>query len=194
MARAQSRRGTPPVPAAARAASGRGKPGGPAAAAMAGPVVAKGAPIGWITGLLCGLATAFATPSAVLLAVLLAPGLVALLLDQRQGRPLARAVLLFCTAAAVDPMHRLWVVGHSMTTALALLSDPRVLAVDWLAAGAGWALTQLLPPGMTMLLDMRRTERERGLRKQHAALVEEWGYPGNAADDSAVSKETPEKG
>jgi hypothetical protein len=88
----------------------------------------------WLQGLLCGAMVTLATPTALLLGVLLCPAVLALVLDRQPGRPKARGVALFNMAAAVDPLRTLWMSGHSMSNASALLGDMRILGTAWSAA------------------------------------------------------------
>src|SRR5215813_13599517 len=99
----------------------------------------------WLQGLLCGALVTVATPTALLLGVLLGPALLAMLLDREPGRPTGRSVTLFAMAASVAPLKTLWIAGHTMAAATALLGDLPVIATTWSAAAAGWLLAQLMP-------------------------------------------------
>jgi len=105
----------------------------------------KARSIVWLSGLACGVLAAMVPGLAILGAGLLAPGLVALKLDHEPGRPMARTVLTCGLAACVHPVVMLWNSGHSMGTAIAIVSDPAVAGIAWGAAAAGWLMTQLAP-------------------------------------------------
>jgi hypothetical protein len=83
----------------------------------------------WLQGLLCGAMATLATPTALLMGVLLGPALLAILLDHEPGRPRARSIALCSMAASIDPLRTLWTVGHTIATAMALLSNIRVVGL-----------------------------------------------------------------
>lgn len=161
--------------ATAKAAAPKG--GATKAAAKKGGGQKSGRSMGWLHGLLCGVAVMLAPPTGLLLGVLLAPGLGALLMDDRPAKPLARTMLLFGLAASVNPVRQLWGNGHGMTVALSLLSQPAVLAMAWMAGGFGWLLTQLVPLTLTVALDLRTREQQARLRRMRKQLETEWGLP-----------------
>jgi hypothetical protein len=129
----------------------------------------------WLQGLLCGALATLATPTALLLAVLLGPALLAMLLDREPGKPTGRSVALFAMAASVDPLKTLWLAGHTLATATALLSNLKVLGSAWIASAAGWLLAQLLPIAVRTVLDALSIARSARLRAERAKLVEAWG-------------------
>jgi hypothetical protein len=129
----------------------------------------------WLQGLLCGAMVTLATPTALLLGVLLCPAVLALVLDRQPGRPKARGVALFNMAAAVDPLRTLWMSGHSMSNASALLGDMRILGTAWSAAAAGWLLAELAPIAVRAVLDVLSVARVARLRAERTRLAQEWG-------------------
>jgi hypothetical protein len=136
----------------------------------------------WLQGLLCGAMVTLATPTALLLGVLLGPTILALVLDGQPGRPKARGVALFNMAAAVDPLRTLWVSGHSMSNATALLGDMHVLATAWSAAAAGWLLAELAPIAVRAVLDVLSVARVARLRAERTRLMEDWGFGSTDGD------------
>ena len=118
----------------------------------------------WLQGLLCGALATLATPTAMLLGVLLAPGLLALVLDQDQGRPRARCILLCGMAAAIEPLRSLWTLGHTMATATALLGDVRNVGTAWSAAAGGWLLAEAAPVATRVALEAISIARSAKLR------------------------------
>jgi hypothetical protein len=136
----------------------------------------------WLQGLLCGAMATLALPTALLMGVLLGPALLALVFDRQPGRPKARSVALFGMAASVDPLRSLWVAGHSISAAAALLGDPRVLGTAWTAAAAGWLLAEVAPIAVRATLEAFSVSRTARLRASRARLAEEWGLD-KAADD-----------
>jgi hypothetical protein len=131
----------------------------------------------WLQGLACGAVVAMATPTAVLGALLLAPGIAALLLERRTGRPAARVTLLCGAAAAAAPLTALWQAGLGVGGALAAASDPTVLAGCWAAQAAGWLLVQLAPVLLRLAFDARAAAIAARLRTERARYESEWGIP-----------------
>ena len=129
----------------------------------------------WLQGLLCGALATLATPTAVLLGVLLGPALLAMLLDREPGKPMGRSVALCAMAASVDPLKTLWLAGHSMATATALLSNMQVTGTAWSAAAGGWLMAQIMPTAVRTALEALSIARSVRLRAERAKLVEAWG-------------------
>jgi hypothetical protein len=129
----------------------------------------------WLQGLLCGAVATLATPTALLLGVLLAPALLALVIDRQPGRPKARSIALWSMAASVDPLRSLWVAGHTMAGATALVGNGRVVVAAWIAAAAGWLLAELAPIVVRVALEGFSVSRAARLRTARALLAEDWG-------------------
>ncbi len=129
----------------------------------------------WLQGLLCGAMAMLAPPTALLMGVLLGPAVLALLLDRQPGRPKARSVALLGMAASVDPLHSLWVSGHSMSGAAALLGNLHVLGTAWAAEAAGWLLAEVAPVVVRATLEALSISRTAQLRALCTRLAEEWG-------------------
>ncbi len=151
----------------------------PAGAQPAPPPPQKGgtSPVAWVQGMLCGAAVALATPAALLIGVLLLPGLAAIVLDRLPGRPVARTVLLYALAASLSPITRFWTQGHDMPTSVALITDPAVFGVAWMAGALGWTVCELAPVAVRLALDARSVTRAVWLRGKRRELEEEWGLP-----------------
>jgi hypothetical protein len=130
----------------------------------------------WLQGLLCGALVTVATPTALLLGVLLGPALLAMVLDREPGRPIGRSVALFAMAASVAPLKTLWIAGHTMAAATALVGDVQIVATTWSAAAAGWLLAQLTPIAVRTALEALSIARAVRLRAERAKLVEAWGF------------------
>ena len=133
----------------------------------------------WLQGLLCGAMAMLAPPTALLLGVLLGPAVLALMLDRQPGRPRARSIALFGMAASVDPLRTLWVSGHAMTDAAALLADLHVLGI---AAAAGWLLAEAAPVAVRATLEALTISRTARLRALRSRLSEEWRLDPPAAE------------
>ncbi len=144
---------------------------------------------GYLQGMVAGAAAVLAPPTGLLVAVLLAPGIAALLLDQRPGKPVARTVLLFGMAATVAPLRSLWQLDHGMAVALSLLSQPAVLAVSWMAGAFGWLLTELIPLVVGLSVSLRLRDQQIKLQRRRKALEKEWDLPAAAGPAEAAMAE-----
>ncbi len=138
----------------------------------------------WLQGLLCGVAATLVPGPALLVGLLLAPGLLALMLDQAPGKPMARAVLLAGLAATIGPLASLWHAGGSVGAALTTLGNPAVLGLAWLAAAAGWLASELAPLFLKIAMDGASTARAAHLKAERARLLEAWDL--GVADDQAA--------
>ncbi len=128
----------------------------------------------WLQGLMCGAMAMLAPPTALLLGVLLGPAALALVFDRQPGRPRARCIALFGMAASVDPLRTLWVSGHTLPVAAALLGDLHVLGTAWAAAAAGWLLAEVAPVAVRATLEALSISRTARLRTMRTRLAEEW--------------------
>jgi hypothetical protein len=136
----------------------------------------------WLQGLLCGAMAMLAPPTALLLVVLLGPAVLALVFDRQPGRPRARSIALFGMAASVDPLRTLWVGGHTMPVAAALLGDLHVLGTAWAAAAAGWLLAEGAPVAVRATLEALSISRAAGLRASRTQLADAWRLDSAASD------------
>lgn len=150
---------------------------GPAIAADTAAPQPQARSLWWLQGLVCGAVVVLATPVALAGGVLLAPGFLGLAVDQQDGRPVARAMLLFGAAWCCLPLWHLWVSGHTLADALHLLADPSTLAGAWLAGGCGWLLAELVPLFLRVAFDLHARSRAATLRAERAGLESEWGIP-----------------
>jgi hypothetical protein len=129
----------------------------------------------WLQGLLCGAVATLATPTALLLGVLLAPALLATVLDQEPARPRARSIALCGMAASVGPLRTLWISGHSLATASALLGNVQIVGTAWSAAAGGWLLAEITPLAVRAALEALSIARTSRLEAERARLTEAWG-------------------
>lgn len=125
---------------------------------------------------------ALAPAMAVLLAMLLLPAGLAVLYDRGGGRPVARAVVLFTAAAAVQPAAALWRAGDSLQACSVLLGDVRVIGMVWSAAAVGWLLAELIPLAARAVLETTSRARSLRLRSERNGLVQDWGVDGDAGE------------
>jgi hypothetical protein len=144
------------------------------ARAAARPASRPRASYTWLQGLACGALLAFAPAFALLLGVLLAPAMTAMLLDQRPGRPVARAVFLADIAFTLAPAWHLFLGAQTLGSALDILADPTVTGLAWLAGACGWALCEVLPVLLRALSDLSTAARVSALQAEAKALRETW--------------------
>ncbi|MGC8475810.1 MAG: hypothetical protein ACP5NP_05600 [Acetobacteraceae bacterium] len=134
--------------------------------------------LAWLQGLACGALVAMAPGFAVLGGVLGAPAWVALALDRAPGRPVLRSVALCNAAACVAPVRAFWAGGHGMDAAWAVVGGPIILALAWSAGAAGWALAELCPLAVRLVLEAVTTAQSLRLRARRAAVAKEWALEG----------------
>ena len=133
-----------------------------------------GRSLAWVQGLACGALVAMAPGFAVLGGVLGAPSWVALALDRATGRPVLRSVALCNAAACVAPVRAFWAGLHGLDAAWAVVGAPLVLVLAWGAGAAGWALAELCPLGVRLVLEAAAAARAVRLRARRAAVAKEW--------------------
>ncbi len=137
----------------------------------------------WLQGLACGAVMALMPAVAILGLVLLAPGLLVYALEEAPGKPMGRTMLLLGAAASFGQIRVLWDAGNTLDTALTILSDPIHPGTAWIAAGAGWMVSELIQMGGGEVLEVLARHRATALRQERARLEEEWGTlsaPGSA--------------
>jgi hypothetical protein len=128
-----------------------------------------------LLGLAGGGLIALSPDIAMPLTLLLLPGLFALALDRSPGCGVARAILLFQGAACVHPVTGAWYRCAGADGCMGYLADWPTLQRVWLAGGAGWVTTQILPLGLKVLDDYRLRYRCADLQARRQAVAAEWG-------------------
>lgn len=141
----------------------------------------------WLQGMACGGMAALAPVAVAQVAMLLAPGLVFLMLDDQEGKPVARAMLLFGLAASVEPVRAAWANGGPGWDRV---TDTHALLIAWLAAAVGWLLANALPVLIGMAVDASHKARSATLRDSRAALINEWGL--DEAETSGSGQSNPQ--
>lgn len=131
----------------------------------------------WLQGLGCGLLITLATPIALLAGLLLAPALLALVLDQAPGKPVARPLLLLGLAAMARPLVSLWSMGHGMDAALDLLGDATILVTSWGAQALAWLAMELGPVLIVLAMEAATAARAARLRAARRHYEEHWDLP-----------------
>jgi hypothetical protein len=140
----------------------------------------------WIEGTACGVLAAVATPMFLLLAGLLLPGLMALVLDQTPRKKISKAMLLMGFAASAVPARDLWVAGIAMPNSMQLLTDPVTLGLAWGAGFCGWAISEVAPIVVSLVIEARTITRVTVLQNLRDKLEEEWGLPPPEGEDESA--------
>lgn len=149
------------------------------------PEGGSGSSLVWMQGLACGGMAALAPLAMAQVAMLLAPALLALMMDKRAGKPVARVMLLFALAASVEPIRVAWATGTGPT--LDRVLDPTAAMGAWLAAAAGWLLAQVVPLFVGAVVDATHRARAEQLRATRVELVRTWGLEdAPPADDTSA--------
>jgi hypothetical protein len=148
----------------------------------------SGSSLGWIQGCLCGAAAALSLATAMTTAILLAPGLLALLIDDRPSKPVARTMLLFGMAGSVAPLVQLWQLGHSVEAAVGVVLHGQTVLTAWMAGGIGWLLTEVAPLIVGMVLSVRMRDNRKKMISTRAELAEEWGLPPPAEPEAEAEE------
>nr|WP_294501057.1 hypothetical protein [uncultured Rhodopila sp.] len=131
-----------------------------------------------LLGLAAGGLIAVAPDIALPAAVLLAPGLIAFTFDPTPRRAVARAMLLFQTAAGFQPLSDAWSRCEGIESCMDTLVQPRTVLTVWLMAAVAWVLTQTLPIALKLLSDYRVRARRAALEVRRDRLIEDWGLDG----------------
>ena len=154
-----------------------------AKAAKAKPESGSGSSLVWVQGLACGGMAALAPMTMAQVGLLLAPALLALMMDKRPGKPVARVMLLFALAASVEPIRVAWATGTGPT--LDRVLDPTPAMGAWLAAALGWLLAQVVPLFVGAVVDAAHRSRSEQLRATRVDLVRTWGLEDLPPGDDA---------
>ena len=141
----------------------------------------------WLLGLLCGGMAMLAPGPAAALGILLAPAWLALVLDHRPHRPVARCTILLTLAAGLAPLRLLWFSWLANAGGIPLPGLGQ-LGTVWSAAAAGWLLAEMLPVLVRAVLEMNSAAHAARLRFARDQLTDAWsvGAPRGAAGDETV--------
>jgi hypothetical protein len=116
-----------------------------------------------------------ALPTALVITVGLIPTLVALIVDLTPGRYLTRCVAGLNVAGLAPFIHKLWLGGHTMSAALAIVTDAYAWLVIYAAAAIGWLLFLGLPGAVAIFRQLNAKRRIYILRERQRTLLNEWG-------------------
>jgi hypothetical protein len=143
-------------------------------------------PVYWGTVIFAALAIGmvFALPTVLVIGMGLLPTFAALLVDVHPKKYAAWSVGLLNSGGLLPYLGDLWIKGHDLDGAFAILSDVVAWLVVYSAAGAGWLIYMAMPTLGGVIIDIRSNRRIRRLKAEKQALIEEWGeaVAGDSAD------------
>jgi len=116
-----------------------------------------------------------ATPTFVVVAVGLLPTLIAMFIDLKTGKNESIAVGTLNVAGVLPFIANLWVAGHTLAKALAIVTDVYAWLVMYGAAAAGFGLLQLMPQAAFKAIDSLSRRRVQKIKDRQAELIKEWG-------------------
>lgn len=143
-------------------------------------------PVYWGTVIFASLAVGMvlALPTVLVIGMGLLPTFAALLVDVHPKKYAAWSVGLLNAAGLLPYLGKVWMEGHDLDAAYAVLSDVVAWLVVYSAAGAGWLVYMAMPALGSVIVDMRSNSRIRRLKAEKQALIDEWG--------EAVAGDSPE--
>ncbi|MDH3241437.1 MAG: acyl-CoA synthetase [Alphaproteobacteria bacterium] len=143
-------------------------------------------PVYWGTVIFATLAIGmvFALPTVLVIGMGLLPTFAALLVDVHPRKYAAWSVGLLNGSGLLPYLGQLWIKGHTLDGAFAVLSDVVAWLVVYSAAGAGWLIYMAMPTLGSVIIDIRSNSQIRRLKAEKQALIDEWGeaVAGESAD------------
>ncbi len=121
------------------------------------------------------LAVITVLPTTIVVVVGVIPMVVTLIVDDSEGRYLARTVAGMSTAAIIPFIATLWGAGNSMAVAIRLVSDVYTWFAVYAAVGLGWLMFLGFPSIVAELRKFSVQRRIAQLKKQQQELIAEWG-------------------
>jgi hypothetical protein len=114
-------------------------------------------------------------PTTIVVVVGVIPMAVTLIVDDSQGRYLARAVAGMATAATIPFIGKLWGAGHTMAVAVGLASDVYTWFAIYAGVGIGWLMFLSFPSLVAEARAFSAQRRIARLKKEQQELIAEWG-------------------
>lgn len=105
----------------------------------------------------------------------LIPSFVAALVDSHKERTLWITVGCMNFAGTVPAWFTLWEMGHRISDAFFLLSQPKTLAMAYTGAAIGWVLYYNITPFVARLMVLKSEKRLKDIEKRQKDLVRKWG-------------------
>ena len=120
-------------------------------------------------------ALVFSLPTVVLLFLGLLPAMVAFIVDDNPRKYAAKCVIATNFAGAWYFLLTLWTGDHSLTEAMAILTDVYAWLLMYSAAALGWLCFLWFPSIAALFMEMTAERRIAGLKSKQKRLIEAWG-------------------
>jgi hypothetical protein len=117
----------------------------------------------------------FTIPSWIVIFFGLMPTMVALIIDRSRYRYSWIAVGGLNFAGTAPYLVDMWFGQHTISAAIAILTDPFKLIVMYGAATMGWALCMAFPPIVGTFIDVAAQRKIASLRADQQKLISHWG-------------------
>lgn len=116
-----------------------------------------------------------AFPTFIVAGVGLLPTVIALFIDMKTGKSESIAVGTLNVAGVLPFIANLWVAGHTLAKALAIVTDVYAWLVMYGAAAAGFGLLQVMPQAAMKAIDALSRRRVQKIKDRQQKLIKEWG-------------------
>lgn len=113
--------------------------------------------------------------TTVLFCGCLIPSFVAALVDNHKQRTLWITVGCMNFAGTVPAWFTLWEMGHRISDAFYLLSQPKTLAIAYAGAAIGWVIYYNVTPFVARLMVLKSEKRLKDIEKRQKELARKWG-------------------
>ena len=120
-------------------------------------------------------ALVFSLPTVVLMFLGLLPAMVAFIVDDNPRKYAAKCVIATNFAGAWYFLLTLWTGDHSLTEAMAILTDVYAWLLMYSAAALGWLCFLWFPSIAALFMEMTAEQRIAGLKLKQKKLIEAWG-------------------
>lgn len=114
-------------------------------------------------------------PTTVLFCGCMLPSFVAALVDGGRQKTAGVTVGAMNLAGTVPAWLELWQMGAGIEHAIALLLQPRILLMAYVAAALGWALYFYIPPLISSILVRKAEKRLKDIEKRQSELLRKFG-------------------
>ncbi len=132
-------------------------------------------------------------PTCVVVALGMAPTMIAYVLDGTRDRYFALTVGLTNFCGILPGLSDLWMRGHTIVDAKAVVLDPLFWLFATAAAGVGWLIQMGAPPIIAAYYTMASEARIKTLMNQRKLLIETWGEEVNP-NAASVAEEPGSEG
>jgi hypothetical protein len=114
-------------------------------------------------------------PTTILFSVCLIPTLVAAIIDNQRPKTAWLTVGAMNLAGTIPAWFTLWDMGHTIPSALQLITQPVTIMVAFGGAAAGWFVYHLVTPAVAGIILKKNEYRLREIEKRQKELIRKWG-------------------